>query len=230
MKFYIKSFVIQLAVFFSITVYAKDVKVIDEVKNHDGSIWLVEKKDADYNVKYINAKGREYDNNVLVTSDIEGSNLSLNTEPAQKGSIDAVSLVMNYPRDAYIFKFSFGEVPYLLSACKVLTLPSAEKKQAVALLTLCSKKNVIANVTLADTDADKLLLPGNLSLKRKVKTLIGTDKSFLYGDDKRHKPKNPYLIKGDVVEIIDCQDSMLKIRFMSQSGVVVGWIHYVDIL
>jgi hypothetical protein len=144
-------------------------------KNNDG-----------YNVKYTNAQGKEYDNNTIITSDIEGSNLFLDAV-----STDAVSLLMDYPKDAYIFKFSSGEIPRLLSACKRITLPSAEQQQVVAVLTLCSKQSVTEKVTLSNADADKLLASDNLTLDGSVKTLIGNDKAFLYDENKNKSEISP---------------------------------------
>lgn len=220
-----KFFILVLPIVFSIVAHAKNIALTDEIKNSDGSIWVVEKNEDIYKVKYTNAKGKDYYNNTIVTSDIEGGNLFLDTT-----SDGSASLVMDYPKDTYIFKFSSGDIPQLLSACKKITLPSAEQQQAVALLTLCSKDTSIENVTLSNTDADKLLAADNLVLNDDVKTIIGSDKAFLYDEDKKQKRNKPYLIKGDVVEILEYKNSMLKIKYISKTKVVIAWINFVDIL
>ncbi|HDT2077483.1 MULTISPECIES: hypothetical protein [Enterobacter] len=221
-----KSYSIAIAsIFLSVAVHARNVIIANEVKNNDGSVWVVEKNNDGYNVKYTNAQGKEYDNNTIITSDIEGSNLFLDAL-----STDAVSLLMDYPKDAYIFKFSSGEIPRLLSACKRITLPSAEQQQVVAVLTLCSKQSVTEKVTLSNADADKLLASDNLTLDGSVKTLIGNDKAFLYDENKKQKRNKPYLIKGDVVEILDYESSMLKIKYKSKAKIITAWINFVDIL
>ncbi|QJT81794.1 hypothetical protein [Kosakonia sp. MUSA4] len=225
MNIYRKYFVVALSIIFSITVHAKSVVIADEVKNNDGSVWVVEQNVDSYNVKYINAQGKEYGNNTIVTSDIEGSNLFLDA-----ASLGAVSLVMDYPKDTYILRFSSGDTPRLLSACKRITLPSAEQQQAVALLTLCSKQSVTENMTLSSTDIDKLFSADNLTLDENIKAIIGNDKVFLFGENKKQKQNKPYLIKGDVVEIIDYENSMLKIKYKSKTKAIIAWVNFVDIL
>jgi len=222
---YKKYFLVVLSAIFSISVCAKSVVIVDEIKNNDGSAWMVEKNDKGYYVKYTNARGKEYGNSTIVSSDLEESNLLLDT-----ASIGIVSLVMNYPRDAYIFNFSSGNIPHLISACKRITLPSADQQQVVALLILCSKDNVTRNMILSSADANKLFSSENLILNGSVKTLIGNDRAFLFDENKKNKKNNPYLIKGDVVEIIGYENSMLKVKYNSKTKSDVAWINFIDVL
>lgn len=214
-----------LSVFFSISVFAKDITVINEVKNNDGSAWVIEVFGGGYNLKYTNSQGKMYSNSAIITSDIEVGNLFLD-----KVSDNSVSLLMSYPKDSYIFKFSSGPTPKLLSACKKITLPSADQQQAVTLLTLCSKDSVKEGMTLPNADAVNLLAPDNLMLAENIKTLIGNDKAFLYDSNKDPKRNNPYLIKGDVVEILEYRSSMLKVKYTSKSKTTIAWIKFIDIL
>lgn len=225
MNTYRKYLVIILSIFFSITAHAKNITVIDEVKNNDGSVWIVEKNDNIYNVKYTNTQGEEYDNRTIVTTDIEGSSLFLDA-----ASFGAVTLVMAYPKDTYILKFSSGDTPFLLSACKRITLPSAEKQEAVALLTLCSKEKVTQNINLSSTDIDKLFSSESLILNGDIKTIIGSDKAFLFDEDKKQKKNRPYLVRGDIVEVIYYKDSMLKIKYKSKTKSIVAWVNFADVL
>lgn len=198
---------------------------MNEIKNDDGSSWVIERIDGGYNVKYTNVKGEVYNNSTIVTSDIEGSNLFLD---AATGNF--VNLVMDYTKDVYIFKFSSGYSPDLLSACKKINLPSVDQQQAVAQLTLCSRDNVTENMTLSNTDVEKLFSSNNLMLVGNTKTLIGNDKAFLYDGDKKQRRNKPYLVKGDVVEILEYKNSMLKIKYLSKSNTTIAWIKFVDIL
>lgn len=166
-----------------------------------------------------------YSNSTIITSDIKAGSLFLD-----KSSGDSVSLLMSYPRDSYIFKLSSGTTPNLLSACKRITLPSADQQQAVALLTLCSKDNAKESITLPNADAVNLFSPDNLMLAENIKTLIGNNKVFLYNSNKELKRNKPYLIKGDVVEILEYKSSMLKVKYTSKSKTTIAWIKFIDIL
>ncbi|MTH48630.1 hypothetical protein [Intestinirhabdus alba] len=224
MSIYSKCFVSILLVILSFSVFAEKFHVLTAGKNIDGSEWFIEKNGENYDLKYINAKGEEYSNDTIITSDIEGSGLFLDSKPD-----GTVSLVMDYPRDVYMFKFTSGEIPLLISACKQIRLPSSEY-QVEALLTLCSKDDETAGLSLSNLDASKLLKSDNLVLKDKVKTIIGSDRAFLYNENKKQPRNKPYLIKGDVVEVLEYKNSMLNIKYTSKSGVVIAWIKFIDIL
>lgn len=211
--------------FLSFFAFAVNATLVREVKNSDGSQWIVEKEGEVYNLKFINAKRKVYNNNSIITPDIKENNLFLNVK-----SNGDITLSMDYPRDIYAFEFSSEEIPHLLSACKQITLSSADDQQSVSLLTLCSKSNGESHLSLTDVDADKLLNPDNLKLNGKIKTVIGSDKAFIYDEEKKNKFKKPYLIKGDVVEILEYKNSMLKIKYVSKSRDVIGWIKFEDIL
>jgi len=217
--------IVVFLVFFSVAVFAKDITVINEVKNNNGSVWVIEAFGGDYNLKYTNSKGNVYSNSSVITSDIETGNLFLD-----KISGDSVSLLMSYPKGSYIFKFSSGTTPKLLSACKRISLPSADQQQAVTLLTLCSKNSVKEGMTLPNADAVNLLAPDNLMLAENIKALIGNDKAFLYDSNKDLKRNKPYLIKGNVVEILEYRSSMLKVKYTSKSKATIAWIKFIDIL
>lgn len=211
--------------FFSIAAFAKDITVINEVKNNDGSAWVIEVFGGGYNLKYTNSKGKVYSNSTIITSDIEASNLFLD-----KVAGDSVSLLMSYPKDSYVFKFSSGTTPNLLSACKRITLPSADQQQAVALLTLCSKYSAKEGVTLPNADVVNLLALDNLILAGNIKTRIGNDKAFLYDSNKDLKRNKSYLIKGDVIEILEYRSSMLRVKYTSKSKATIAWVKFIDIL
>ena len=198
---------------------------INAVKNSDGSKWYIEKENEDYYLRYVNSKGIVYSNSEIITPDITGSGLFLDTKP-----LDNVSLVMDYPKNIYIFEFSSGDIPFLLSACHTIILSSVEPEQAVAQMTLCSKDNESSGLDLTHVDANKLLDPDNLVFVGKVKTSISDDKSFLYHEDGTQKHNKPYLIKGDIVEIISYKKNMLKIKYASKSGTIIGWIKFSSIL
>ncbi|ARZ81299.1 MULTISPECIES: hypothetical protein [Enterobacter cloacae complex] len=224
MKSYSKYLMSVLLIILSFSVFAEKSSILTTEKNTDGSEWLIEKNGESYNLKYINAKGDIYSNDKIITSDIEGSGLFLNSE-----SDGTVSLVMDYPRDVYTFKFTSGKKPLFISACKQITLPSSEN-QVEALLTLCSKDDEKTGLNLSSLDVSKLLKSDNLVLKGKVKTLIGSDKAFLYDENKKQQRNKPYLIKGDVVEILEYKSSMLHIKYTSKSRTVIAWIKFIDIL
>lgn len=202
---------------------AKDSNLLREVNNYDGSRWYVEKNDEKYILKYINARGVVYSNSAIITSDVEGSGLFLNNN-----SNGDVSLIMDYPRDLYEFRFSSGDKASLLSACKQIKLPSTSTKQAVAILTLCSK-SVSAQV-FSKLEAETVLASKNLVINGRVKTIIGNDKAFLYDGNGLRVNKNPYLIKGDDIEVLEYKNSFLKVRYMSINKSVVSWIQFSDIL
>ncbi|MEZ2578422.1 hypothetical protein [Buttiauxella ferragutiae] len=222
---YNRFFIGALLIFLSLSVFSKNNTLLNEIKNNDGSKWLIEKNEGTYNFKYTNEKGEVYVNSTIITSDIEGSDLFLD-----KNSAGHVSLTMDYPRDIYVFEFSSGEVPRFLSACKQITLSSVEQQQTAALLTLCSKDDEASGLILSNVDVGKLLAPDNLALKGKVKTVIGCDKSFLYDSNKKQKKNKPYLIKGDIIEIQEYNNTMLKIKYSSKSKDIVAWIKFGDIL
>lgn len=50
--------VVILSVFFSITVFAKDITVVNEVKNKDGSVWVIEMLGGGYNLNIPIQKAR----------------------------------------------------------------------------------------------------------------------------------------------------------------------------
>lgn len=205
-------------------VCADNTSLLNEINSNDGSKWVIEKNNESYTLKYINPKGSVYRNNTIITSDIGGSGLFLD-----KNSSGVISLVMDYPKDVYSFNFSSNDIPFLLSACKQITLPSAGE-EAVALLTLCSKDLKKISLTLPNIDVNKVLAPDNLTLKAKVKTVIGSDKSFLYDENKKQKANKPYFIKGDVIEIQEYKNLMLKVKYTSKSKSTIAWINFVDVL
>lgn len=214
-----------IVIFFSNSVLAKNNALLSEVKNEDGSVWIIEKSDEGYNLKYTNTKGEVFCNSKIITSSIEENSLYLDAT-----STGGVSLVMAYPRDSYIFNFSSEYTPSMISACKEITLPSTEQQHAAVLLTLCTKKQVLQGMTLANADTESLLASNNLMLSGNFKTLIGSEKSYLYNENKIQKRGKPYLIKGDVVEVQGYENSMLKIKYVKKSKVIVAWIKFVDIL
>ena len=224
MSIYSKRFLSILLVILSFSVFAEKSRVLTVGGSIDGSEWIIEKNGGDYNLKYINAKGDEYSNDTIITSDIEGSGLFLDSKPD-----GTVSLVMDYPRDVYTFKFTSGKIPLLISACKQITLPSS-KYQTEALLTLCSKDDETSGLSLSSLDASKVLKSDNLVLKNKVKTIIGSHRAFLYDENKKQQKNKPYLIKGDVVEVLEYKNSMLNVKYISKSKVVIAWINFIDIL
>lgn len=213
-----------LFVVLSFSVFAEKSRVLTAGKNIDGSEWFIEKNDENYNLKYINAKGKEYSNDTIITSDIEGSGLFLDSKPD-----GTVSLVMDYPRDVYTFKFNSGTIPLLISACKQIKLPSSED-QVKTLLTLCSKDDETSGLSLSNLDTSKLLKFDNLVLRDKVKTIIGSNRAFLYNENGKQLKNKPYLIKGDVVNVLEYKNSMLNIKYTSKSGVIIAWIRFIDIL
>ncbi|MDT8627206.1 hypothetical protein [Klebsiella grimontii] len=223
MSIYGKCFLSLLLFILSCSVFAERTRVLT-AKNIDGSEWFIEKDGGEYNLKYINAKGDVYSNDTILTSDIEGSGLFLDSKPD-----GTVSLVMDYPRDVYTFKFTSGKRPFLISACKQIRLPSSGY-QADALLTLCSKDDEISGLSLSTLDASKLLKSDNLVLKDKVKTIVRGNKAFLYDENKKQQKNKPYLIKGDIVEVLAYKNSMLNIKYTSETRVVVAWIKFIDIL
>lgn len=224
MSVYSKYFLSLLLVILSFSVFADKSRVLTAGKNIDGSEWFIEKDEGGYNLKYINAKGEVYSNDTIITSDIEGSGLFLDSKPD-----GTVSLVMDYPRDVYTFKFASRKIPLLISACKQIRLPSSEYESEV-LLTLCSKDDETSGLSLSKLDASKLLKSDNLVLKDKVKTIIGSNRAFLYDENKNQKKNKPYLIKGDVVEVLEYKNSMLNIKYTSKNRAVIAWIKFIDIL
>lgn len=128
-----------------------------------GGEWLIERDNDVYTIKYKNPNGDLYKNNLIITSDIEGSNLSLDQNPD-----DTVSLIMNYPRDNYVFKFTSGTAPHIASACKQMVLPSINDASVTA-LTLCYNKEKIKNIEFSDISINNLLEPHNLFLEKKSK-------------------------------------------------------------
>lgn len=209
----------------SFSAFAENTILAKEISKVDGGQWIVEKENDLVNLKFINAKGITYSNKTIVTSDVESDNLFISIK-----SNGDMNLTMNYPRDIYSFDFSSTEIPYLLSACKQIMLPSVDKKQAVTLLTLCFRKNDISQLILNDVDANNLFNPGNLTLNGKVKTIIGVDKAFLYNNEGNRLPRNPYLIKGDVIEVLEYKKSFLKIRYKSKFKDMTNWIRFEDVL
>lgn len=196
--------------------------LLKEVGGEKGSNWFVEKKKGGYNLKFISAKGVVYNNESIITQDLEGENIFLNSK-----SDGDVVLVMDYPKDIYSFEFSSVEVPVLLSACKQITLPSIDASQVVTLMTLCSR---MSNIILSDIDADKLFESNNLVLNGEIKTLVGGDKVFIYNEDGKKNVRNSYLVKGDVIEVLGYKNSMLKIRYKGKLRNVIGWIRFEDVL
>lgn len=221
-----KYFLILLLFIYSFPVASEGKYFVKELKNNDGSRWVIEKENEGYNLKYVDSKGEGYNNRGVITSDVGEDNILLIND-----SPESVSVLMTYTRDNYVFKFSSGEIPNLLSACKQIKLPSVNNDQAVSLLMLCVKNSVIYNLTLSNMDADKLLASDNLELSDKVKTIIGTNKAFLYDDNKVQYTRKPYLIKGDVIEVLDYENSFLKVRYITRSKRdVIGWVRFEDIL
>ena len=95
---------------------------------------------------------------------------------------------------------------------------------------MCSKDDEISGLSLSTLDASKLLKSDNLVLKDKVKTIVRGNKAFLYDENKKQQKNKPYLIKGDIVEVLAYKNSMLNIKYTSETRVVVAWIKFIDIL
>lgn len=197
---------------------------LTETKSYSGCGWLIERDNEVYTIKYQNSNGDLYENSLIITSDIEGSNLSLDSNLD-----DTVSLIMNYPRDNYVFKFTSGATPHIVSACKQITLSSINDGSATA-LTLCAGKGKIKNIKFSNLSIKNLLDPSNLFLEKRIETIIEVRKSFLYNEWKAQKKNRPYLIKGDVITVLEHKDSMLKIKYLSKSGYITAWIKLIDIL
>lgn len=47
---------------------------------------------------------------------------------------------------------------------------------------------------------------------------------------KKQQKNKLYLIKGDIVEVLVYKNSMLNIKYTSETRVVVAWIKFIDIL
>jgi len=225
MNYYRKFVFGALLYFISVIAFAENTILVNKISNSDGSEWVVERKGVDYNLKYVNKNDKVYDNKSIITSDVADNDLFISSD-----SSGNISVSIHYPRDVYMFEFSSGETPYLIFACKQIKLPSINHQQAVELLTLCSKKDSMKKLNLSNINADRVLEQNNLFLMRKIKTTIGSDKSFLYNENKIQKLKKPYLIKGDQVEILDHSDSYLKVSYSTGSKKIIGWIKYSDIL
>ena len=205
--------------------YANDAGVLLSQNNTDGSKWFIEKNNEGYILKYINAEGRDYSNDLIITSDIESSALFLDV-----GLDGVASLTMNYPRDKYIFKFTSGNTPNFISSCKQITLPAVVKQQVITLLTLCSK-NKSDGLMLSNIDTNEIFSPDNLRLESKVTVAIGSEKAFLYSEDKKQNQNKPYLIRGGVVEVLEYKNSMLKVKYTSKNNrEIITWIKFIDIL
>lgn len=225
MRYYIKFIFSALLYFISVIAFAENTILVNKISNSDGSEWVVERKGDNYNLKYVNKNGMVYNNKSIITSYVADNDFFISSDSSEN-----ILVSMHYPRDVYMFEFSSSEIPYLISACKQITLPSVNNQQAVELLTLCFKKDSMKKLNLSNIDADRVLEQNNLFLMRKIKTTIVSDKSFLYNENKKHKTKKPYLIKGDQVEILDYSDSFLKVSYSTGPKKIIGWIKYSDIL
>lgn len=189
------------------------------------SEWSLLRNGGGYFLNYKDSKGIAYSNNSLIDADIDRSNIAL-----AKKSDDVVALVLSYPRDVYSFIFSSEPTPHVLSACKQIKLSAIDDSQAATIMVLCSKSSVLNNADFTKLNAEQLLSPNNLYLDGKVKVAIENEKAFLFDDDNVQMKNRPYLIKGDVVEVLEYQNSMLKIKYTGNKKDVLGWIDFSDIL
>lgn len=83
---------------------------------------------------------------------------------------------------------------------------------------------------LSNIDTNKIFNPDNLLLESKVRVAIGSEKVFLYNENKKKSKNRPYLIKGDIVDVLEYKNSMLKIRYISKDKKIITWIGFIDIL
>jgi hypothetical protein len=187
--------------------------------------WSLLKNGESYFLNYKGSKEIAYSNNSLIDAELDRSSIALT-----KKSDEVVSLVLSYPRDIYSFIFSSEPTPHILSACKQINLSAIDDSQAATIMVLCSKSSVLNNESFTKLNAEQLLSPNNLYLDGKVKVAIENEKAFLFDDDNVHMKNRPYLIKGDVVEVLEYQNSMLKIKYTGKKRDVLGWINFSDIL
>ncbi|WP_157178870.1 hypothetical protein [Pantoea sp. GM01] len=160
--------------------------------------WSLLKNGESYFLNYKGSKGIAYSNNSLIDADLDRSSIALTTK-----SDEVVSLVLSYPRDIYSFIFSSEPTPHILSACKQINLSAIDDSQAATIMVLCSKSSVLNNESFTKLNAEQLLSPNNLYLDGKVKVAIENEKVFLFDDDNVQRKNRPYLIKGDVVEVLE---------------------------
>lgn len=206
-------------------VFSSTTNVIQEKKNNDGSSWVINHNGSEYSLEYFNKNGKACKNKEIITPDIAGEDLSL--DALTHGDI---SLVLNYPRDTYLFEFSSGEIPRLIKVCKEISLTSVSDEQVVSLLTLCVKDEYIVSTTLNNVKADALLAPKNLLLEKESSEKITNNKAWLFDGNKSQLPKKPYLIKGGKVRIINYSNSWLQVEFASKNNNTLAWIELTDVL
>jgi len=212
--------------FLPVSVFAGADSIVSVLNDGNKGEWSLRKKtDEGYQLKYKNPKGVDFINDSIIDQELNEADISLS-----KLSSDIVSLVMNYPRDVYSFNFSSAEVPHILSACKQINLSAIDDSQAATIMVLCSKSSVLNNEGFTKLNAKQLLSPNNLYLDGKVKVAIEKEKAFLFDDDNVQMKNRPYLIKGNVVEVLEYQNSMLKIKYTGKKKDVLGWIKFSDIL
>lgn len=196
-----------------------------EIKTHSGANWSIHQNNEGYNIKYINKKNEIFENRTIITQDMSEGDFELESKGSNK-----VSLVLNYPRDVYFFDFLSDDIPYLKKACKEISLQPASKNQVVSALTLCVKDKYFYKMSLPDVDADILLSPEKLLLDHELSAVISSNKTFLYDGSKKQYIKKPYLIKGDIVEVLDYDNSWIKIMYSSSKKNIITWIKLTDIL
>jgi len=85
-------------------------------------------------------------------------------------------------------------------------------------------------MSLPDVDADSLLSPEKLHLDHALPAVISSNKAFLYNKNKKQHIKKSYLIKGDIIEVLDYDNSLIKIKYSSQKRNIITWIKLTDIL
>ncbi|MFS7198154.1 hypothetical protein AB6866_23030 [Rahnella inusitata] len=214
-----------LMCFLSATVVCATDIPAQEIKTHGGANWSIYQNNEGYNIKYINKKNEIFENRKIITQDLSEGDFELES----KGS-DKVSLVLNYPRDVYIFDFLSEDIPYLKKACKEISLQPASENQVVTALTLCVKDKYVYKMSLPDVDADNLLSPEKLHLDHALAAVISSNKAFLYDENKKQYIKKPYLIKGDIIEVLDYDNSWIKIKHSTQKKNIITWIKLTDIL
>lgn len=205
-------------------VYATDIPA-QEIKTHSRTNWSIYQNNEGYNIKYINEKNEIFENRKIITKDMSAEDFELES----KGN-DKISLVLNYPRDVYVFDFLSENIPYLKKACKEISLQPASENQVVTTLTLCVKDKYVYKMSLPDVDADSLLSPEKLHLDHALPAVISSNKAFLYNKNKKQHIKKSYLIKGDIIEVLDYDNSLIKIKYSSQKRNIITWIKLTDIL
>lgn len=220
-----KAFIIIILSLFAASAKSEADRDIAHFKNKDNSEWVLEFKKGGSEIKYTNSNGYVYTNNSVISSDVDASGLFLD----QKDN-GVASFTVAYPRDTYSFDFSSGNTPVLISACKQTLLPQINNEQAAVVLVLCSKGLDKKNIILPKVKIEEIFKPNNLTLTEHPQVLITSDRSFLYNENSEKMKNKPYLIKGDIVELLEYNNSMLKIKYLSKRKEIIAWIKFSDIL